>query len=70
MDIASAAEVTLGKRRTLRIKQKEIVGYETLVTGLTAEESLRLQEQSDPTTAFSRRHMTCAVFLPATEERT
>lgn len=67
LGIAAAAELTLGKRRTLRIKQREIVGYEVLVAGLTAEESIRLQEQPDPTTAFSRRHMTCAVFMPTTE---
>ncbi len=48
LGIAAAAELTLGKRRTLRIKQREIVGYEVLVAGLTSEESIRLQEQSDP----------------------
>lgn len=47
-------------RRTLRIKQREIVGYELIVEGLSAEESLTLQERG----LGGRRHMGCGVFVP------
>jgi CRISPR-associated protein Cas6 len=50
--------LTLGKRRTLRIKDKEVVGYEVLVEALTAEESLNLQEHG----LGGRRHMGCGIF--------
>ncbi len=59
-NISSEALLTLGKRRTIRIKQKEIVGYEVIVEGLTAEESLTLQE----TGLGGRQHMTCGIFVP------
>jgi CRISPR-associated protein Cas6 len=66
MGVADAAQVTLGKRRTLQIKDKAIVGYEVLIEGLTAEESLALQTNAtrDPQLGFSRRHMGCGVFVP------
>ena len=59
-DLALSDEVclTLGKRRTLRIKDKEVVGYEVLVEALTADESLILQESG----LGGRRHMGCGVF--------
>lgn len=47
-------------RRTLRLKHKEIVGYEVLVEGLTAEESITLQERG----IGGKRHMGCGVFVP------
>lgn len=66
LGVSAEVIVTLGKRRTLRIKDKEIVGYEVLLEGLTAEESLAVQENrtDDPHLGFSRRHMGCAVFVP------
>lgn len=60
LGIASQAELHVGKRRSMRIKDKEIVGYEVLVTALTAEESLTLQEHG----IGGRRHMGCGVFVP------
>ncbi len=48
------------RRRTLRIRDKEIVGYETIVECLTAEESLALQTHG----LGGRRHMGCGVFVP------
>jgi CRISPR-associated protein Cas6 len=60
LEIAPAAELSIGKRRTLRIKDKEIVGYEVLVAALAAEESLTLQERG----IGGRRHMGCGVFVP------
>ena len=57
--ISDEAILTLGKRRTLRIKDKEVVGYEVIIEGLTAEESLDLQEKG----IGGRRHMGCGVFV-------
>jgi len=59
-----APEVTitlplLPKRRTLRIKDKEIVGHEVLLEGLSAEESLDVQTHG----LGGRRHMGCGVFV-------
>ena len=64
LGISAEAEVSLGKRRTLRIKDKEVVGYEVLVEGLTAEESLTLEEHG----LGGRRHMGCGIFVPLTAE--
>ena len=47
-------------RRVLRIKSKRIVGYALCVLGLTAEESLIVQERG----LGSRRRMGCGVFVP------
>jgi len=60
MSVSVEAQLTLGKRRTLRIKEKEVVGYEVLVEALTAEESLTLQDRG----LGGRRHMGCGVFVP------
>lgn len=51
-----------GPRRIVTIKDKKVVGYSLLVTGLTADESIRLQEQG----LGGRRKMGCGVFLPKT----
>lgn len=59
-NISSEAQIALGKRRTIRIKHKEIVGYEVIIECLTALESLTLQE----TGLGGRHHMTCGVFAP------
>ena len=50
----------LGRRRTFRVKDKQVVGFEMGVTQLTAEESLTLQEQG----LGGRRKMGCGVFVP------
>ena len=55
-----AGEALLGQRRTFRIKDKQVVGFEIGVTQLTAEESLTLQEQG----LGGRRKMGCGVFVP------
>jgi CRISPR-associated protein Cas6 len=47
-------------RRVLRVKDKKVVGYALRVGGLTAEESLRLQEVG----LGGRRRMGCGVFVP------
>ena len=53
------------RRRTLQIKHREIVGYELIVEGLTAEESLTLQTHG----LGGRRHMGCGVFVGYTPKR-
>ncbi len=47
-------------RRVFRIKDKTVVGYSVLVEELTAEESVRLQENG----VGGRRRMGCGVFVP------
>jgi CRISPR-associated protein Cas6 len=54
-----AGEAVLGERRTFRVKEKQVVGFELAVTGLTAEESLTLQEHG----LGGRRRMGCGVFV-------
>ncbi len=46
-------------RRVIRIKGKRIIGYPLSISGLTAEESLVVQEQG----IGSRRRMGCGVFV-------
>lgn len=60
MQVSQEAILTLGKRRTLRIRDKEIVGHEVLIEGLMADESLNVQEHG----LGGRRHMGCGVFVP------
>jgi CRISPR-associated protein Cas6 len=60
LGISTEAQLSLGKRRTLRIKDKEVVGYEVLIERLDAEESLAMQEHG----LGGRRHMGCGVFVP------
>ncbi len=48
-------------RRTMRIKDKEIVGFALLVEGLNADDSLRLQEIG----IGGRRKFGCGIFVPA-----
>lgn len=55
-----AGEILLGERRTFRVKEKQVVGFEVAVTSLTAEESLTLQEKG----LGGRRRMGCGVFVP------
>lgn len=47
-------------RRTVRIRDKEIVGYAVMVRELNADESLRLQE----TGIGGRRRFGCGIFTP------
>ena len=60
LGVSAEAIVTIGKRRTLCVKQRELVGYEVVVEGLMAEESISLQEQG----LGGKRHMGCGVFVP------
>lgn len=49
-----------GPRRIFRIKEKRVVAHTLLVTELTAEESIRLQESG----LGGRRKLGCGVFVP------
>jgi CRISPR-associated protein Cas6 len=60
LHVSPEAQLAAGKRRTLRIKDKEVVGYEVLVSALSAEESIGLQS----TGLGGRRHMGCGIFTP------
>ena len=51
--------VTIIKRRTVRIHDKEVVGYEVVLEGLNAEESISIQTAG----LGGRRHMGCGVFV-------
>jgi CRISPR-associated protein Cas6 len=48
-------------RRTLHVRDKEIVGFAVRVTGLTDEAAIRLQEQG----LGGRQHFGCGVLVPA-----
>ncbi len=60
LEISEQSIITVGKRRTIRIRQKEVVGFEVILEGLTANESIAVQE----TGVGGRRHMGCGVFVP------
>lgn len=47
-------------RRTLRIHDKEVVGYAVIVQSLTADESLKLQDRG----IGGRRRYGCGIFVP------
>ncbi len=52
-------------RRVMRIKGRRVVGFSLQVVGLTAEESLHLQESG----LGGRRRMGCGVFVPVVTHR-
>jgi CRISPR-associated protein Cas6 len=54
------------ERRVLRIKGRAIVGFPIRISGLTAEESLIVQENG----LGSRRRMSCGLFVPVPSRRT
>lgn len=56
--ISAQATATRGKRRVFRIKDKTVVAHSLLISGLTADESIRLQQQG----LGGRRKMGCGVF--------
>lgn len=56
----SGVRVGEPRRRVLRVHGKRIIGYSVLVQGLTAEESIRLQEEG----LGGRGKMGCGFFVP------
>lgn len=61
--VGAHGKLTVGKRRTFQIHGKQVVGYSLLVSELTAEESILLQERG----LGGRRKMGCGFFEPWTE---
>ncbi len=59
LELSERVLLTIGKRRTIRIRDKEVVGFEVLLEGLTANESITIQESG----LGGRRHMGCGVFV-------
>jgi CRISPR-associated protein Cas6 len=57
--MGATGELKLGERRTLGIKDKQVVGFEVSATELNAESSLKLQESG----IGGRRHMGCGMFV-------
>ncbi len=60
LEISEQVILTVGKRRTIRIRDKEVVGFEVVLEGLTAMESVTIQERG----VGGRRRMGCGVFVP------
>jgi CRISPR-associated protein Cas6 len=59
-DLQVAGETHIGERKTFRLKDKQVVGFEMGISNLTADESLALQEKG----LGGRRRMGCGVFVP------
>lgn len=57
--IGTTAKLELGERRTFRVKDKQVVGFEMLAMELDAEGSVKLQEVG----IGGRRRMGCGVFV-------
>lgn len=55
-----------GRRRVMKIRDRKVAGHELLVTGLNAEESIRLQEHG----LGGRRKMGAGVFVPVQDGET
>ena len=50
-------------RRVIKIKDKTVVGFTVLISELTMEDSVILQERG----IGGRRHMGCGIFIPASK---
>jgi CRISPR-associated protein Cas6 len=59
IDVSGEAVLSIGKRRTIRIRDKEILGYEVVIEQLSSDESLVIQSQG----LGGRRHMGCGIFV-------
>ena len=59
LGVSDEVIVTIVKRRTVRVHEKEIVGYEVVLEGLSADESIAIQSAG----LGGRRHMGCGIFV-------
>jgi CRISPR-associated protein Cas6 len=59
-ELGVKGKLSLGKRRTFQVHGKQVVGYSLLISELTAEESIILQEHG----LGGRRKMGCGFFEP------
>jgi len=64
-EIAVKAEFQIGDRKTFTIHDKKVVGYSMHLLGLSAEDSIKVQEEG----IGGRRKMGCGFFEPAEQER-
>ncbi len=53
-------KIAVGKRRTFAVHDKQVAGYSLLISELTVEESITLQEQG----LGGRQKMGCGFFQP------
>ncbi len=60
LDVSPSATATVGRQRTVRIKDREILGFEVVLEGLSAEDSLLIQQAG----IGGRRVLGCGVFTP------
>jgi CRISPR-associated protein Cas6 len=60
LEVSERARITIGKRRTVRIRDKEVVGFAVVLESLTDEESIVVQQFG----LGGRRRMGCGVFTP------
>lgn len=60
LDSDAIPSFRIGKRRTIRIRDREVVGYEVVIEGLSPSLSLAIQVHG----IGGRRHMGCGVFVP------
>ena len=60
MGVAEDVEIALGKRRTLEIHGKSVVGYEVFLSNLSDNDSLLIQEEG----LGGRRKLGCGLFFP------
>lgn len=58
--LALAGDLLADHRRTFRVKEKQVVGFEVVARCLTAEDSVKLQEHG----LGGRRKMGCGLFVP------
>ena len=63
-ELGCQARLKVGRRRVVAISGKKVVGFALDLEGLSAEHSLRVQEQG----LGGRRHMGCGLFLPTRPE--
>ena len=59
LEISERVILIIGKRRTIRIRAKEVVGFEVTLESLNPQESIAVQQQG----IGGRRHMGCGVFV-------
>jgi CRISPR-associated endonuclease/helicase Cas3 len=65
LDATSGAALSLGPRRVMRIGDRTVVGFAVALDGLSADESLAVQERG----LGGRRRMGGGVFVPLPRER-
>jgi len=63
-ELGVSCNVEIGRSRIITISQKKVLGFSTVLTNLSLEDSLKVQTHG----LGGRQRMGCGVFLPAGEE--